>query len=80
MVSAKLTPLQHINCRFLGGLCKIKQESLMWRVGMKRPGHETDQSSLSSVEVKNGGAIPPLLLMSSRCSSPFSTIRSFEIS
>jgi hypothetical protein len=28
--------------------------------GIKRPRRETDYSSPSSVEVKNGGAIPPL--------------------
>jgi hypothetical protein len=28
---------------------------------VKRPGRETDHSPPSSVEVKNGGAIPPLL-------------------
>jgi hypothetical protein len=28
--------------------------------GIKRPGRETDHSSLSSAGVKNGGAIPPL--------------------
>jgi hypothetical protein len=30
--------------------------------GKKRPGHETDYSRQPSVEVKNGGAIPPLPL------------------
>jgi hypothetical protein len=28
--------------------------------GVKRPGHEADHSLPSNVEVKNGGAIPPL--------------------
>jgi hypothetical protein len=29
-------------------------------LGVKQPGHEADHSLLSSVEVKNDGAIPPL--------------------
>jgi hypothetical protein len=33
--------------------------------GVKRPGREADHSFLSSAEVKNGGAIPPLADMSS---------------
>jgi hypothetical protein len=33
--------------------------------GVKRPGREADHSPLSSAEVKNGGAIPPLPHMSS---------------
>jgi hypothetical protein len=32
---------------------------------VKRPGREADQSLLSSTEVKNGGAVPPLTCMSS---------------
>jgi hypothetical protein len=33
--------------------------------GIKRPGLEADHSPPSTAEVKNGGAIPPLLNMSS---------------
>jgi hypothetical protein len=33
--------------------------------GVKQQGREVDHSPLSSAEVKNGGAIPPLLHMSS---------------
>jgi hypothetical protein len=33
--------------------------------GVKRPGREADYSPPSSAEVKNGGAVPPLLHMSS---------------
>jgi hypothetical protein len=29
-------------------------------LGVRRPGREADRSLLSSAEVKNGGAIPPL--------------------
>jgi hypothetical protein len=29
-------------------------------LGVKRPGRETEYSPLSIVEVKNGGAVPPL--------------------
>jgi hypothetical protein len=36
---------------------------------LKRPRRETDHSPPSSAEAKNGGAIPPLLHMSSWCSS-----------
>jgi hypothetical protein len=32
---------------------------------VKRPGREIHHSSPSSAEIKNGGAIPPLLRMSS---------------
>jgi hypothetical protein len=34
-------------------------------LGIKRPGRESDHSPPSSVEVKNGGAIPTLADMSS---------------
>jgi hypothetical protein len=34
-------------------------------LGLKRPGHESDNSSPSSTEVKNGEAISPLPHMSS---------------
>jgi hypothetical protein len=34
-------------------------------LGVKRQGRETDHSTPSSAEVKNGGAIPPFTLMSS---------------
>jgi hypothetical protein len=33
--------------------------------GLRRSGHEADHSPLSVAEIKNGGAIPPLLHMSS---------------
>jgi hypothetical protein len=33
--------------------------------GMKRPAHEADQSPPFSIEVNNGGAIPPLVHASS---------------
>jgi hypothetical protein len=44
------------------------QSPIQWVPGMisvreTRPGREADQSPSSSVEVKNGGAIPPLLLI-----------------
>jgi hypothetical protein len=32
--------------------------------GVNRPGREADQSLISSTEVKNGGAIPPLPMSS----------------
>jgi hypothetical protein len=46
------------------------QSPIQWTLeefspGVKRPGRETDHSFPSSVEVKNGGAIPPLPIMSS---------------
>jgi hypothetical protein len=34
--------------------------------GLKRAGRETEHSPLSSVEIKKGGAMPPLPHMSSR--------------
>jgi hypothetical protein len=42
------------------------QPLIQWiPMGVKRPGNEADNSHLSSVEVKNGGVISPLLCMSS---------------
>jgi hypothetical protein len=35
------------------------QPSIQWLPGVKRPGREADHTPPSSVEVKNGGAIPP---------------------
>jgi hypothetical protein len=40
----------------------VREPLFVW---VKWPGHEADFSPTSSVEVKNGGAIPPLLHMSS---------------
>jgi hypothetical protein len=37
------------------------QPSMQWVLGIKRPGCEAELSPPSSVEVKNGGAVPPLL-------------------
>jgi hypothetical protein len=34
-------------------------------IGVQQPGHEADHSPPSNVEVKNGGAMPPLLQISS---------------
>jgi hypothetical protein len=34
--------------------------AIQWVPGVNRPGCEADHSPPSSVEVKNGGAIPPL--------------------
>jgi hypothetical protein len=40
---------------------------------VKRPGREADRSPWSSAQVKYGGAIPPLLCMSSRHNALLST-------
>jgi hypothetical protein len=41
------------------------QPPMQWVPGVKRPGHEADHSSPCTAEVKNGGAIRPLLHTSS---------------
>jgi hypothetical protein len=50
--------------------CVATQPSVQWVPGalsleVKRQGHEADHSPPSNAEVKNGGAIPPVLHMSS---------------
>jgi hypothetical protein len=43
----------------------LKVKRCTYLQGVKTPGREADHSPPSSVEVKNGGAIPPFLLMPS---------------
>jgi hypothetical protein len=47
----------------------IQWEPKSISLGIKRSGHETDFLPPSNVEVKNGGAVPPLPNISSRHSS-----------
>jgi hypothetical protein len=54
-----------------GQALRSNQPPIQWAVspGINRPGREADHSPPSSVEVRNGGAIPSLLHISSRHSA-----------